>query len=64
MPIKIKYIKYLFMSSGLMLLYVGLADKNWSLAGAAIPVTIVLGMIGYGVERLCIRINRNPNSIR
>lgn len=52
MPIKIKYIKYLFMSSGLMLLYVGLTDKNWSLIEAAVPATIVMGLLGYGVERL------------
>jgi len=64
MPIKVKYIKYLFMVPGLILLYTALADRNWALLSASIFAIIVCGLLGYGVERLWFYVNRNPGGTR
>jgi hypothetical protein len=63
-PIKVKYLKYLFMVPGLVLLYTVLADKNWELLSVAIFAIIVGGLLGYGAERLWLYINRNPGGTR
>jgi hypothetical protein len=64
MPIKVQYIRYLFALTGVLLLFAALSDKNWGLAGAAVLLTIGLGLLGYGVERLWFYINRNPGGTR
>jgi hypothetical protein len=51
-PIKVNWIKYLFMMIGVLFLFASLEDKNWVQAGETIPLIAVLGLFGYGVERL------------
>ena len=62
--INIRSLKYLFALGGVILLYTSLSDKNWSLAGLAVLLTIGLGLLGYGSECLWLYINRNPGGTR
>jgi hypothetical protein len=64
MPIKVRWIKYLFMMIGVLLLFASIEDKNWVRAEEAVPLIIALGLIGYGIERLWFYINRHPGGTR
>jgi hypothetical protein len=64
MPIKVSWIKYLLMMIGVLFLFAALEDKNWIQAGEALPLIAILGLFGYGVERLWLYINKNPGGTR
>jgi hypothetical protein len=64
MPIKIRYIKYLFILVGGALFFTYLLDGEWRQAAEAIPVIVLLGLFGYGVERLWLYVNRSSGGTR
>jgi hypothetical protein len=64
MPIKIRYIKYLFMLAGVVLFFTYLMDGKWGQAAEVIRAIIFLGLLGYGVERLWLYVNRSPGGTR
>lgn len=52
------------MMIGVLFLFASLEDKNWIQAGEALPLIAVLGLLGYGVERLWFYINKSPGGTR
>jgi hypothetical protein len=49
---------------GVLFLFASLEDKNWVQAGVAIPLIAILGLFGYGIERLWFYINKHPGGTR
>jgi hypothetical protein len=64
MWVKIRYIKYLFMFSGVFFLFFSLKDKKWEQAAMAIPLTVFLGLLGYGLDRIWEYVNHSPGGTR
>jgi hypothetical protein len=64
MWVKIRYIKYLFMFSGVFLLFFSLKDKKWEQAAMAIPLTVFLGLLGSGLDRIWQYVNHSPGGTR
>jgi hypothetical protein len=64
MPIWIKYLKYLFMVPGVIILYIVFADWNWHRSATAVLAIIAGGVLGYGAERVWLYLNRNPGGAR
>jgi hypothetical protein len=62
--VNIRYFKFLFALGGIVLLFAALSDKDWSLAGTAVLLTIGVWLLGCGVERLWLYINRSPGRTR
>jgi hypothetical protein len=52
MPIKVSWIKYIFASSGLILVWVGIADSKWSSVVGGLFLALLMGLFGYALERL------------
>ncbi len=64
MWIKLRYLKFVFMIPGSILLYIVFADRSWKLLGTAILAIVIGGVLGYGVERLYLYVNHNPGGTR
>jgi hypothetical protein len=52
------------MAPGAIFLFVSLEDQNWADAGTALILTVILGLLGYGFERLWFYVNRHPGGTR
>jgi hypothetical protein len=64
MWIKLRYLKFVFMIPGSILLFTVFTDRSWHLLGTAILAIAIGGLLGYGVERLYLYVNHNPGGTR
>lgn len=64
MVIQVRFIKYLFMLGPAIVLLTSLEDKNWGNAAVGLAFIPVVGLLGYGLERLILYMSHSPGGTR